>query len=67
MESFWSSGGSSFGHKRSKESKPIKLVMRNKRLQKVCRENDIRVERYQKDANGSIVRKGLNVRIKVTQ
>lgn len=42
-----------FGHKRSKESKPIKLVMRNKRLQKVRRENDIRVERYQKEANGS--------------
>lgn len=55
-----------FGHKRAKESKPIKLVMRNKRLQKVRRENDIRVERYQKDANGNIVKQGLNVRIKVT-
>ena len=50
-----------FGHR--KKNKPLKLVMRDKRLQKVRRENDIRVERYQKNADGTIS-KGLNVRIR---
>ena len=53
-----------FGGK--KENAPLKLVMRDKRLQKVRRENDIRVERYQKDADGSVNKMGLNVRIKAT-
>lgn len=53
-----------FGSK--KENKPLKLVMRDKRLQKVRRENDIRVERYQKDADGTINKAGLNVRVKAT-
>lgn len=51
-----------FGHR--KKNKPLKLVMRDKRLQKVRRENDIRVERYQKGADGTIAKAGLNVRVR---
>lgn len=54
-----------FGGKQ--ENKPLKLVMRDKRLQKVRRENDIRVERYQKDENGNVNKAGLNVQVKVTR
>lgn len=53
-----------FGSK--KGNKSVKLMMRDKRLQKVRSENDIRVERYQKDENGNISNAGLNIRIKAS-
>ena len=50
-----------FGGK--KENKPVKILMRKNRLKKVRRENDIRVERYQKNADGTVREKGANVDI----
>lgn len=42
-----------FGGKKSTKDSGVTTV-ENKRLDKVRRENDIRVERYQKDANGNV-------------
>lgn len=43
-----------FGGKKDAVVSPAAPTVENKRLDKVRRENDIRVERYQKDANGTV-------------